>query len=41
MSSFHEKANPRPSRAYHLCQSLLTDVGDGSLVRAFPAEVSQ
>jgi len=24
----HEKANPRANRAYHLCEGLLTDLGD-------------
>jgi hypothetical protein len=37
----HEKANPRPSCAYHLCQGFLTDIGDWSLMYAFLAEVSQ
>jgi len=37
----HEKANPRASRAYHLCEGLLTDIGDWSFVHAFLAKVSQ
>ena len=37
----HEKANPRASRAYHICEGLLTDLGDYSLGLPFLAEVSQ
>ena len=39
--SVHEKAHPRARRAYHLCDSFLTDIGDWSLMHAFLAEVSQ
>jgi hypothetical protein len=37
----HEKANPRASRAYHLCEGLLTDIRDWTLMHAFFAEMSQ
>jgi hypothetical protein len=37
----HEKANPRAGRAYHLCQSLLADLGDDSLGHAFLPEMSK
>ena len=37
----HEMAYPRASRAYHLCEGLLADIGDWSVVHAFLAEVSQ
>jgi hypothetical protein len=34
----HAKANPRATRVYHLCEGLLTDMGDWSLGHAFFAE---
>ena len=37
----HEKANPRASRAYHLCKGFLTDIRDWSLVHTVFAEMSE
>jgi hypothetical protein len=37
----HEEAHPRPGRADHLGERLLTDVGDNRFGRAFLAEMSQ
>src|SRR5438105_14598571 len=37
----HEKTDPRPGCAYHLCESLLTNLGDYRFGRAFLAEVSK
>ena len=37
----HEKTDPRPRGAYHLCEGFLTHLGDYSLGSAFLAEMSQ
>src|ERR1700730_1065658 len=37
----HDKVNPRPSCAHHLCQSLLTDFGNCNFGLSVLAEVSQ
>ena len=37
----HEKTDPRPGCADHLCEGLLTDLGDYSLRYAFLAEPSK
>src|ERR1700722_5107119 len=34
----HEKAHPRASRSHHLCQGLLTQIGDYTLRHALLAE---
>ena len=36
----HEKTDPRPRCAYHLCERLLTDLGDQDLGLAVLAELS-
>jgi hypothetical protein len=35
----HEKTDPRPGSAYHVCEGLLIDLGDYSLGHAFLAEM--
>ena len=37
----HEKTDSRPGCAYHVCEGLLTDLGDYSLGHAFLAEMSK
>ena len=37
----HEKTHPRPGRADHVCEGLLTDLGDYGLGHAFLAEMGK
>jgi hypothetical protein len=37
----HEKADPRPGRAYHLPERLLTDLGNYSLGNTFLTKMSK
>ena len=39
--SVHEKTDPRPGCADHLCESLLADLGDYGLGHALLAEMSK